>query len=92
MDVLSIILSSGYVIDETGFFEIIEILEVQSKIASVHQLEKLTVFFVNAAKFFGFDTTRVTDAVTNNWIKNEMAEPSITIYKANTKNTPNKLN
>jgi hypothetical protein len=30
MDALSIILKSGYIIDEAGFFELIEILRVQS--------------------------------------------------------------
>lgn len=61
---------SGYVLSQTDFLELLEILKVKSQIASLHQLEKITAFFVSAAKLLGFNTSDVIANVADAWITN----------------------
>ena len=61
---------SGYVLSQTYFLELLDILKVKSQIASLHQLEKTTAFFVTAAKLLGFNTSNVTATVAEGWITN----------------------
>jgi hypothetical protein len=59
MDAFKIIIESGYALSQNDFLELLDILQVQSKIISLHQLESITAFFMSAARMLNFDEALV---------------------------------
>lgn len=70
LDAFKAMVESGYVLSQTDFLELLELLKVKTQIASLHQLEKTTAFFVVAAKLLGFSASDVIAKVADGWITN----------------------
>ena len=67
MDALKIMFESGYTLNQSDFFELIDVLEVQQSVSSVYQLEKVTAFLMSAARLFGFDEIQTSKRLTEDW-------------------------
>ena len=67
LDTFSVIISSGYYIEEKDFFNLLSILRVSEQ--SDHDVEraKLLEFFTFAAEQLNFDTERTAKILTEPW-------------------------
>lgn len=72
LDAFRTMIESGYALTEADFFELLEVLKVQSCIRTIHQLEKTTAFFIQVAKQLNFSVDAVISKLTSDWI----VEPS----------------
>lgn len=52
-------------------------LDVQSRVHSVHQLEQVTAFFMSAARALCFDEILVAQKLTKDWIVQDIERPSL---------------
>lgn len=71
MDVFKAMIESGYALTEDDFLQLLDVLEVQNQVISVHQLEKTTAFFLQAASLMHFSAEKVIERLTKNWVNDE---------------------
>ena len=74
MDAFKAMIESGYALTEFDFLSLLDVLQVQKKVVSVHQLEKTTAFFVQAATLMHFSAEKVIERLTRNWVHEESKE------------------
>ena len=74
MDAFKAMIESGYALTEVDFLSLLDVLQVQKKVVSVHQLEKTTAFFVQAATMMHFSAEKVIERLTRNWVHEESKE------------------
>lgn len=67
LDALGLILQSGYYLEQADFFDLLEILQVQSHTALVHGRAKLYEFFQLAAELLEFDVSLLEEVLTEPW-------------------------
>lgn len=77
MDTLKVIVESGYSLTQEDFLSLLDELEIQSRVNSIHQLEQVTAFFMSAARALNFDELQVSHKLTKDWIVQDIERPSL---------------
>ena len=67
LDTFSVIISSGYYIEEKDFFNLLSILRVSEQSDHAVERAKLLEFFTFAAEQLHFDTERTAKIMTEPW-------------------------
>ena len=67
MDAFSVVIESGYFLEEADFYELLDILQVNARCDHAVERAKVLEFFTEAAELLGFDAKAVSATLTEPW-------------------------
>ena len=77
LDAFSVIIESGYYMEQEDFLELLDMLEVSAQPAHVVEKAKVLDFFALASDLLGYDTEKVRQKLTDPWEKSAIEQQII---------------
>lgn len=63
MDAFRVIITSGYIMSQDDFFEIVQILSMKKAVSTLNRRNQVVSFFTEVAKILEFDVQKVEETI-----------------------------